>query len=68
MAMQQYEFEQKDVNFTRPCFLCRSHVTEGTRTDFVKHLFRKHNFWLGPAENLVFMDELFDLLENYLNR
>ncbi|XP_022906495.2 zinc finger protein 277 [Onthophagus taurus] len=60
------ERERTDVSFKRNCMFCKLEL-EGLRSDYLKHLSMKHNLTLGNPQNLVFVDELLDLIEKKLN-
>lgn len=64
-VLARHQFERTDKNFLRGCLYCRSEV-EPTRYEFVEHLFSKHFLQLGKPENLVFIDELIDFIEEKL--
>nr|XP_031840182.1 zinc finger protein 277 isoform X2 [Nomia melanderi] len=55
--------ERTDTNFKRGCIFCRMEFS-GLRITYVKHLAQKHNLYLGKPDNLVFIDEFLDKIEN----
>lgn len=61
-ALEQHQFERTDTNFKRTCLFCRDSI-EKTRNDFLEHLFSKHFLQIGKPENLVFIDELIDMIQ-----
>lgn len=61
-VLARHQFERMDRNFNRGCLYCRSQV-EPTRYAFVEHHYTKHFLQLGKPENLVFIDELIDFIE-----
>lgn len=65
--LKQQKFERDDTNFKRGCLICRTELT-GTRANYLKHLSEAHNIQLGRTDNLVFVDELVDHIEQYLNK
>jgi uncharacterized C2H2 Zn-finger protein len=65
-ALARHQFERNDTNFVRGCLFCRSDPIEPTRYAYIEHLFAKHFLHLGKPENLVFIDELIDYLEDKL--
>lgn len=65
-ALARHQFERSDENFTRGCIYCRNDIAPTTRYGFIEHLYGKHFLQLGKPENLVFIDELIDLLEEKL--
>lgn len=48
--------------FFRGCLYCRD-VIQPTRSEYLGHLYSKHFLQLGKSENLVFIDELIDIVE-----
>ena len=64
-VLARHQFERTDENFLRGCLYCRSPI-EPTRYNFVEHLYTKHFLQLGKPENLVFIDELIDFIEEKL--
>lgn len=65
-ALAQHQFERVDDQFERNCLFCRD-VIKSTRANFLEHLFSKHFLQLGKPENLVFIDELIDVIQDKLN-
>lgn len=61
-----HEFERKDDKFEKHCLFCRE-IIRSTRCDFIEHLFNKHFLKLGKPENLVFIDELINMLQMKLS-
>ena len=64
-VLEQHQFERTDENYTRECLYCRD-VVDPTRHLFVEHLYNKHGLLLGKPENLVFIDELIDVVQGKL--
>lgn len=62
LILTQHQFERTDKSFERDCVFCRD-VIKPTRCAFIEHIFNKHFLQLGKAENLVFIDDLIDLVE-----
>lgn len=62
LVLSQHQFERTDSSFERDCLFCRD-VIKTTRCAFIEHLFGKHFLQLGKAENLVFIDDLIDLVQ-----
>ncbi|XP_012218804.1 zinc finger protein 277 isoform X2 [Linepithema humile] len=62
-ALAQQEIERTDINFKRGCMFCRMEFC-GSRAAYIKHLYEKHNLHLGKPENLIFLDELLDKIQN----
>lgn len=66
LALAQHQFERIDSSIEKNCLFCRD-VIKSTRYHYVEHLFSKHFLQLGKAENLVFIDELIDTVQQNLN-
>lgn len=64
-VLTRHQFERIDSNFIRGCLYCRNSL-EPTRYSYVEHLFAKHFLQLGKPENLIFIDELIDFIEEKL--
>ncbi|KAG5671008.1 hypothetical protein PVAND_001232 [Polypedilum vanderplanki] len=64
-ALERHQFERSDKNFIRGCLFCRQQIPT-TRYDYIEHLYSKHFLQLGRPENLVFVDELIDFIEEKL--
>lgn len=62
-VLAQHETERRDKSFKRDCMFCRTEFC-GSRIAYMKHLLLKHNFYFGKLEDLVFIDELLDKVEN----
>ncbi|KYN39321.1 hypothetical protein ALC56_06247 [Trachymyrmex septentrionalis] len=62
-TLAQQEAERADTSFKRGCIFCRTEIC-GSRAAYIKHLYQKHNLYLGKPENLVFVDELLDKIQN----
>ncbi|KAG7203364.1 hypothetical protein KM043_013439 [Ampulex compressa] len=62
-VLVQQAKERTDTNFKRGCIFCRMELS-GSPIAYVKHLSQKHNLYLGRPENLVFLNELFDKIQN----
>lgn len=67
IVLAQCQFERSDETYERNCLYCRDIITK-TRTAFIEHLFNKHFLQLGKAENLVFIDELIEEIQNRLDK
>lgn len=65
-ALAQHQFERTDEHFERNCLFCRD-IIKSTRAEFLEHLFSKHFLQLGKPENLVFIEELIDTVQEKLN-
>jgi hypothetical protein len=59
--------ERTDDTFKRGCIFCRKEFS-GSRIEYINHLSQKHNILLGKPENLVFIDEYLDRIQNNIER
>lgn len=66
IALTHHQFERTDQDFERSCLFCRD-VIKPTRSTYIEHLFSKHFMQLGKPENLVFIDELIDTVQQKLD-
>lgn len=66
-VLKVQEFERTDCSYMKPCLFCRLNF-EGKRQDYLKHLSEQHNLQLGNPQNLVFISELVDFIEDKLNK
>jgi len=64
-VLAHHQFERTDRTFNRECMHCRD-VIKGSRSNFLEHLFNKHFIQLGKAENLVYIDELLNIVQDKL--
>ncbi|XP_053982205.1 zinc finger protein 277 isoform X2 [Hylaeus volcanicus] len=62
-VLSEQSRERTDTNFKRGCIFCRMEFS-GLRITYVKHLAEKHNLYLGKPDNLVFIDEFLDKIQN----
>jgi len=60
------EKERNNANFRRNCFFCRT-VFDGNHAKLLDHMAFDHNFSVGKPHNLVYVEELLDILEDKLN-
>ena len=60
------ETERNNRNFKRTCLFCRT-IFEGKHVELLDHMASDHNFSVGQPNNLVFVDELLNLLEQKLD-
>lgn len=65
--LAQQAAERADTSFKRGCIFCRTEIC-GSRAEYIKHLYQKHNLYLGKPENLVFVDEFLDKIQNKIER
>lgn len=59
--------ERADTTFKRGCMFCRMEFS-GSRIEYIKHLCQKHNILLGKPENLVFIDEYLDKIQQNIEK
>lgn len=64
-VLKVQETEREDPDFHRSCLFCRS--MSKSAKDLFNHMAFSHNFSVGQPDNLVFVQELLDLLEKQLN-
>ncbi|XP_055624773.1 zinc finger protein 277 [Toxorhynchites rutilus septentrionalis] len=67
LVLVRHQFERTDRNFNRGCLYCRVFQAE-TRTMFIEHLYTKHFLLLGRPENLVFVDELINVVQTKIEK
>ncbi|XP_055597442.1 zinc finger protein 277 [Uranotaenia lowii] len=67
LVLTRHQFERTDRNFNRGCLYCRDFRSE-SRVEFIEHLYKKHFLLLGKAENLVFVDELIDTVQQKMDQ
>ena len=65
-VLQIQEKERNNTSFERSCFFCRT-VFQGSSAILLNHMKYDHNFSVGQPHNLVFIDELLDILETKLD-
>lgn len=61
-VLDVHERERKDTSFSRQCLFCRT-MFEGQYSKLFDHMAFDHNFSVGQPDNLVFVNELLDVLE-----
>ncbi|XP_040570766.1 zinc finger protein 277 [Lepeophtheirus salmonis] len=59
------EKERRNTDFNRGCLFCRLSFSEDPKNLF-DHMTLDHNFSVGQTDNLVFFEELLDILEKKL--
>lgn len=64
-VMKVHEFERTDEGFQKQCLFCKLEF-EGSRQGYLEHLSDKHNLQLGRSQNLVFIEELINIIEHKL--
>lgn len=62
-VLTTHQRERTDTTFRRGCIYCRDVITS-TCYDFIEHLYTKHFLQLGKPTNLVYVNELIDLVEH----
>lgn len=65
--LERHAFEREDKNYSKECLFCR-HVSSGTRATYLNHLYEKHNFHIAKPDNLIFIDDLVDLIASKLEK
>eukprot|EP00095_Tigriopus_kingsejongensis_P009324 maker-scaffold486_size158769-snap-gene-0.29 protein:Tk09324 transcript:maker-scaffold486_size158769-snap-gene-0.29-mRNA-1 annotation:"zinc finger protein 277" len=65
-VLEVQEKERTDPTFHRCCLFCRQ-VFEGCPAELFNHLAFDHNFSVGQPHNLVFVNDLLDLLEEKMD-
>ncbi|XP_077487991.1 zinc finger protein 277 [Amblyomma americanum] len=61
------ELERSDTTFRRMCLFCKKIFTEN-RATLLNHMAHDHNFSVGRPDNIVYVDELLDVLEEKLKK
>ncbi|CAG5124597.1 unnamed protein product, partial [Candidula unifasciata] len=65
-VLAQQQKEREETKFCRQCLFCTQTFC-GNRAVLLDHLVRDHSFHVGQPDNLVFTDELFDLIQSKLD-
>lgn len=65
--LKHHQFEREDKHFERECLFCRQ-STNDTRSVYLNHLYEKHNFHIAKPENLIFIDELVNMISSKLDK
>ncbi|XP_033100480.1 zinc finger protein 277-like isoform X2 [Anneissia japonica] len=65
--LHQLQKERDDVTFKRRCLFCRDKF-EGNRSMLLDHLSHDHSFAIGRSDNLVFVNEFLDKLQEKLEK
>ncbi|BFZ10310.1 hypothetical protein BsWGS_13349 [Bradybaena similaris] len=63
--LAQQQNEREETQFCRQCLFCKQTFC-GNRAVLFDHLLRDHTFHVGQPDNLVYTDELFDLIQSKL--
>lgn len=66
-VLVQHQFERTDQTYEKGCLYCRD-VIKPSRSDFLEHLYKKHFLLLGKLENLVFIDELIEVVQDKMEK
>lgn len=65
-VLEVQERERNNKDFRRNCFFCRK-TLEGGFAFLLNHMTYDHNFSVGQPNNLVYIEELLNILEQKLN-
>ncbi|XP_023953473.2 zinc finger protein 277 [Bicyclus anynana] len=65
--LERHAFEREDKEYSKECLFCRF-VSNDTRASYLKHLYEKHNFHIAKPDNLIFIDDLIDLISSKLDK
>ena len=63
-VLQVQEEERKNVNFSRGCLFCRQEYSSAS--ELLSHMAFDHNFNIGQADNIVFINEFLDEIDQQL--
>ncbi|XP_037577358.1 zinc finger protein 277-like isoform X1 [Dermacentor silvarum] len=66
-VLASQELERSDTSFKRTCLFCKQIFTEN-RAALLNHMAHDHNFSVGRPDNLVYVEEFLDVLEDKLNK
>ncbi|XP_050025767.1 zinc finger protein 277 isoform X2 [Dermacentor andersoni] len=66
-VLASQELERSDTSFRRTCLFCKQIFTEN-RAALLNHMARDHNFSVGRPDNLVYVEDFLDVLEDKLNK
>ncbi|CAL8082860.1 unnamed protein product [Orchesella dallaii] len=67
IVLEVNRLEREETTFCRRCLFCRE-IVNGNRSQCFVHMRDSHSFHIGQPDNLVFVKELLQLLEDKLNR
>ncbi|XP_026495750.2 zinc finger protein 277 [Vanessa tameamea] len=67
ILLERHAFEREDKIYSKECLFCR-YVSNGTRANYLNHLYEKHNFHIAKPDNLIFVDDLVDLIASKLEK
>ena len=63
-VLQVQEEERRNENFSRSCLFCRQEYNSGS--ELLSHMAFDHNFNIGQADNIVFINEFLDKIDQQL--
>ncbi|CAI8058403.1 Zinc finger protein 277 [Geodia barretti] len=66
-VLEQQQSERQDSEFKRSCLFCGL-VVMGNRALLLRHMLESHGFSVGQPNNLVFVSEFLDLLQEKLDK
>lgn len=64
-VLEFHRKERQDASFKRDCLFCRT-TYEGDYAAYLNHLAFDHNFSVGKPDNIVFVEDLLNVLEKKL--
>ncbi|XP_053685441.1 zinc finger protein 277 [Sabethes cyaneus] len=67
LVLERHQFERTNRSFNRKCLYCKE-TDMKTRVAYIEHLYTKHFLQLGKAENLVFVDELVENVQDKMDQ
>ncbi|XP_054632693.1 zinc finger protein 277 [Dunckerocampus dactyliophorus] len=62
-VLEQQQKEREDCSFHRICMFCNDEFT-GNRSSLLNHMAREHSFSIGLPDNIVYCEELLDMLQS----
>lgn len=65
--LERHQFERENKEYVRECLFCRF-VSTTTRSTYLNHLYEKHNFHIAKPDNLIFIDDLVNLVAQKLDK
>ena len=65
-VLQVQEEERRNENFRRGCLFCRQEFTSAA--ELLSHMAFDHNFNIGQADNIVFIEEFLDKIDQKLEQ
>ncbi|KAG1680900.1 Zinc finger protein 277 [Nymphon striatum] len=64
-VLEYQKMERDDSSFSRLCIFCNKKLTIN-RSNLLTHMLESHNFSIGRPDNIVFIDEFLNLIEEKL--